>query len=295
MSGPALPAAPSPRAESLSMNLDVHGQSACIATAGPAFDPALPSIVLVHGALNDHTVWDPLLPHLADAGRNVLAVDLPGHGGSAGPALGTVEAMADWLLALLDAAGIDRALLTGHSMGSLVALEAARRAPQRVRGLALLGTVWPMPVADALLAGAVADEATAIGMVTKWSHAKPEAGDAAGNERSARLQDATRALMMGVAQGGSPGLMHTDFSACNAYAGGAAAAAALACPVLFVLGERDVMTPARSARALAAGLPQEQVLVVSVDAGHAMMAEQPGAVGAALADFARTLNSTTLD
>ena len=284
MSGRATPAAPPTHAESDSMMLDVHGQAVHIDTAGTALDPALPTIVLIHGALNDRTVWQPLAPSLAGTGHNVLALDLPGHGASAGPALATVEALAGWLLALLDAAGIGRALLAGHSMGSLVALEAAARAPDRVRALALLGTVWPMRVSTTLLDSARDDEAAAIDMVTGWSHAKPDVLAARG---AAYLPDATRALMRRVAHGAPAGLLHTDLNACNAYANGTAAAAHLACPTLLVLGSRDLMTPARSAHALAPALPGARV--VEVDAGHQMMAEQPEAVGAALAEFARSV------
>jgi pimeloyl-ACP methyl ester carboxylesterase len=102
-------------------------------------------------------------------GHSVLALDLPGHGND-GAALVQRPAMADWLLAALDAAGVAQAALVGHSMGSLIALEAAARAPQRVTHLALLGTTYPMKVADALLDTARNDEAKAIAMVTKWSH-----------------------------------------------------------------------------------------------------------------------------
>ena len=97
----------------------------------------------------------------------------PATAASGGPALASVEAMADWLLAVLDAAGVAQAVLVGHSMGSLIALEAGtRRAPARVRALALLGTTWPMKVSDSLLATARDDEAAAIDMVNIWSHAR---------------------------------------------------------------------------------------------------------------------------
>ena len=101
-------------------------------TGGKAFDAALPCVVFVHGALNDHSVWTLLARWFAHHGHGVLAVDLPGHGRSGGAPLASVEALADWLLALLDAAGVRRAAFVGHSMGSLIALEAAARAPQRV-------------------------------------------------------------------------------------------------------------------------------------------------------------------
>ena len=98
-------------------------------TGGKAFDPALPTVVFVHGALHDHSVWTLLARWFAHHGRSVLAVDLPGTCG-ARARRSRVEDLADWLLALLAAAGVQRVALVGHSMGSLIALEAAARAPR---------------------------------------------------------------------------------------------------------------------------------------------------------------------
>ena len=111
------------------MKLTVQGREAYAYTGGKPFDPALPCVVFIHGAMCDHSVWTLLARWFAHHGHGVLAPDLPGHMRSAGPALASVEAMADWLLALLDEAGVARAALVGHSMGSLVALAAAARAP----------------------------------------------------------------------------------------------------------------------------------------------------------------------
>ncbi|MGH8852919.1 MAG: alpha/beta fold hydrolase, partial [Telluria sp.] len=99
------------------MQVDINGVPAYAYTGGKAFDAALTTVVLIHGAQNDHSVWALQSRYLAHHGHSVLAVDLPGHGRSGGPALATVEAMADWLLALLKAAGVRRAILAGHSMG----------------------------------------------------------------------------------------------------------------------------------------------------------------------------------
>lgn len=250
---------------------DVHGKTVWCGQGGKALDPARPTLVFLHGALNDHSVWSPLAGPLAEHGLNVLAPDLPGHGRSAGPALESVEAMADWLPALLDAAGLDTALLAGHSMGSLAALESAFRAPRRVRGLALLGTAFPMRVSGALLASARDDEAAAIDTVSQWSHARPE------------LREASRQLMRQVAAHGQPGLLHLDLAACNAYANGEQAIGALDIPVHFILGSLDKMTPPRAAQALAASA--RHATVVEVEAGHAMMGEQPQAVLDALLRF----------
>lgn len=251
----------------------VHGKTVWCNHGGKALDPSLPTLVFLHGALNDHSVWSQMADRLARHGLNVLAPDLPGHGRSAGPALDSVEALADWLPALLDAAGVETALLAGHSMGSLVALETAYRTPQRVRGLALLGTAAPMRVSSALLASTRDDEAAAIDMVSQWSHAQPA------------LREASRQLMRQVAAHGQPQLLHLDLAACNAYAHGEAAMGALDCPVHFILGSLDKMTPPRAAQALTAAA--RHGTVVNVEAGHAMMAEQPQAVLDALLAFAR--------
>jgi pimeloyl-ACP methyl ester carboxylesterase len=243
--------------------------------------PAQPTIVFLHGALNDHAVWSHQSDALAARGHAVLAPDLPGHGAaSPGPALASVEAMAGWLLARLEADGIARALLVGHSMGSLIALEAARLAPGRIAGLALLGTAAPMKVSDALLAGTLDDQDGAIAMVAQWSHAPAPATD----DGTPALQEASRRLMTRIAHDGPPALLHTDLAACKAYAGGIDAVAALDCPVLFILGRLDKMTPPRAAAALVQAA--RHGTIVEVDAGHAMMAEQPEAVLDALADFA---------
>ena len=266
------------------MLLDVQGQQAYCYTGGKAFDPGLPAVVLIHGAQNDHSVWALQSRALAHRGYAVLAPDLPGHGRSGGPPLSTVEAMAAWVLALLDAAGAGRALLAGHSMGSLIALEAAHLAPQRVSGLALLGATYPMRVSDALLEAARTEEDAAIEMVAVWSHASWLPGPSTAGPGASVINTARR-LMQRMAARGAPQLLLTDFAACNAYANGEAAAASVACPTLFVQGKKDMMTPPRSAQLLTGGI--EHARVIGVDAGHAMMSEAPDAVLDALLRFAR--------
>src|SRR5471030_1604298 len=121
------------------MLLNVEGLDAYSYTGGKPFDAALPTLVFIHGAQNDHSVWSLQSRYFAYHGCNVLAVDLPGHGRSQGPALASVEAAAEWLIAFLDAVGVQQAALIGHSMGSLIALDTVRQHPSRVTRLALLG------------------------------------------------------------------------------------------------------------------------------------------------------------
>ena len=261
------------------MKLEVNGKGVYSYTGGRPFDPALPCVVFVHGALNDHSVWTLLARWCAHHGYGVLAPDLPGHMRSAGPALTRVEDMADWLLALLDAAGVTQAVLAGHSMGSLIALEAAAQAPQRATRLLMLGSCVPMPVPQALLDLSLSDPQAAIERVTVFSFSTLAAKPSFPGP-GVWLRGAARSLMRQVlAHQGDARLFHTDFAACNAYAGGLDAADRVICPAHLVLSEQDQMTLPRSATAVAQRL---KARVHSVPGGHHLMAEQPDAVLAAV-------------
>ena len=257
------------------MMLTVQGRAAYAYTGGKPFDPALPCLVLVHGAVNDHSVWTLLARWAAHHGHAVLAVDLPGHQRSEGPALTSVEAMADWLLALLDAAGVQRAALAGHSMGSLVALAAAAKAPERATHLLMLGTCVPMPVPQPLLDLSLADVDAAIERVITFSFSTLAAKPSYPGP-GVWLRGAARGLMHQVigAQGDRR-LFHTDFSACNAYLDGLQAAGQVRCPTTLVLGQADQMTLPRGAAEVARRL---NATVHTVPAGHFLMQEAPDPV-----------------
>ena len=261
------------------MELNVQGRTAYAYTGGKAFDATLPCIVFIHGALNDHSVWTLLARWFAHHGHAVLAVDLPGHQRSAGPVLPDVEALADWVLGLLDAAGVSRAALVGHSMGSLIALEAAARAPARISHLVMLGTAYPMKVSAALLDMARDEPLRAIDMTNALSHSGFAAKPSYPGPGS-WLHGGSRALMRRVLAGQHEvKLFHHDFSVCDRYANGLQAASLVECPVTMVLGERDQMTSPKQARDIAAALKAQLHLL---PAGHALMQEAPEAVLALL-------------
>jgi pimeloyl-ACP methyl ester carboxylesterase len=261
------------------VELNVSGRQAYAYTGGRPFDPALPCVMFIHGAENDHSVWALQSRYLAHHGRGVLAVDLPGHGRSEGPPLASVEAMADWAVALLNAAGAPKAALVGHSMGSLIALECAARHPLRITKIAMVGTAFPMRVSDELLTATRDDEPLAQDMVNLWSHSSyahypsnPGPGFWVMGENLRLMQRQ------------NPGVMHADFAACNSYANGAAAATQVGCPVLLVLGKRDVMTPPRATKELVNALQDKRVVEIA-GSGHALMAEKPDELLDALAAF----------
>jgi pimeloyl-ACP methyl ester carboxylesterase len=250
-------------------------------TGGKSFDARQPCVVFLHGALHDHSSWTLAARWFAHHDHAALAPDLPGHGRSAGAPLASVEALADWLLALLDAAGVASASLVGHSMGSLIALEAAARAPERVRHLVLVGTAYPMKVSPALLDAARTDPLAAIDSVNTFSHATLAAKPAYPGP-GAWLHGGDRALMRRMQQTQrETNLFVNDFEVCDRYRGGPAAAARVACPVTFVLGTRDQMTQPGQAGELAAAL---HARVVTLPCGHALMSEAPDGVLGAVRD-----------
>jgi pimeloyl-ACP methyl ester carboxylesterase len=261
------------------MLLTVDGREAYAYTGGKPFDPALPVVVFIHGAQHDHSVWILQSRYIAHHGCAVLALDLPGHGRSEGPPLESVEALARWVINMLDAAGATRATLVGHSMGSLIALEAAGSAGERVERMVLVGSAFPMKVAAPLLDATRDDEPLAQDMVNIWSHSTYAAKPSNPGPGFWIVGQNLR-LMQRIA----PGVMHVDFKACNAYANGLARAAQVACPTLFVLGGRDMMTPPKAARELQAAIRGQRTVHIPAS-GHALMAEQPDAVLEAITGF----------
>jgi pimeloyl-ACP methyl ester carboxylesterase len=260
------------------MKLTVTGRAAHAYTGGKVFDPALPCVVFVHGAMHDHSCWTLLARWFAHHGHAVLAVDLPGHGQSEGPPPASVEAAAGWVLALLDAAGVQQATVVGHSMGSLIGLEMAAQAPARITQLAMLATAYPMKVSEALLSTAREAPLKAIDMVNafslsstacKPSYPGPGMWLHGSNRALMRRTQAAAERTLGL------NLFAHDFSVCDRYAHGLEATAAVRCPVTLVLGTRDQMTLPKAAREIAAAL---KARVVMLPAGHTLMAEVPDAV-----------------
>ncbi len=271
------------------MKLTVNGHVAYAYTGGKSFDNTLPCLVLVHGAMHDHSGFTLLARWFAHHGHGVLAVDLPGHGLSDGPPPASVEDAAQWLWALLDAAGVQRAALAGHSLGSLIALQAAADQPTRATQLVMIGTAVPMPVGEALLQTAREAPLKAIDMVNAFSISStatkpgfPGPGNwlHGGNRALMRRMQAQAQRQLGI------NLFEHDFLMCNRYLGGMEAAARVRCPNTLILGASDQMTLPKAATAVASAL---KATVKVLPSGHHLMAEVPDALLAALrAALART-------
>jgi pimeloyl-ACP methyl ester carboxylesterase len=257
------------------MDFVVEKKQAFAYTAAHALDPKKPTLVFIHGAGLDHSSFGLQSRYFGYHGWNVLAVDLPGHGRSAGPPVASIAGMADWLFLFLDALKIQKANLVGHSMGALVALESAGRQPSHIERIALIGVAYPMKVSDAFLGAAQRNDHAAYDMETIWGHAaqvplggNPNPGMWMYGDTLARL----RRL--------APGVLHNDLKACNDYE----LTGDVACPALLILGQRDVMTPPRNALSLSQKLKNSTTTLISFS-GHSLMAEAPDATLDALVQF----------
>ncbi|MDO9360641.1 MAG: alpha/beta hydrolase [Polaromonas sp.] len=272
------------------MKLTVNGRSSYCYTGGKAFDAAKPTIVFIHGVINDHSVWILQSRYLAHHGWNVLAVDLPGHCKSEGDAPASVEAGAAFVAGLLDAAGVKRAALVGHSWGSLIALEAASTLKERISHLVLVGTASPMKVSAALLDAALNQPMKALEMVNIFSRATlapPPSALGPGTW----VHGASMALGRRViASNSKVNVFHVGFKACDSYVNGETAITQITCPVLFLLGAQDQMTQAKAAQPLIdkAKASGKTVQVVKVPVGHHQMTESPEETLFAMRDFLRT-------
>ena len=272
------------------LNVNVNGHTTYCYTGGKPFDAAKPTVVFIHGVLNDHSVWILQSRYLAHHGWNVLAVDLPGHCKSAGEAPSTVEEAAGFVAALLDAAGVQRAALVGHSWGSLIALEAASRLKERVSHLVLVGIAYPMKVSPALLDAALNEPMKALTMINVFSRSTLAAPPSALGPGT-WVYGASMALGRRVlASNTKVNVFHRGFKACDSYANGDNAITQITCPVLFLLGAQDQMTQAKAAqpliaRARASG---KTVQVINVPVGHHQMTEAPEETLFAMRDFLKT-------
>ena len=263
------------------MELSVDGRSVFAATGGREPSAAAPLVLLLHGAGMDHTTWVLQTRFLAHHGQAVMALDLPGHGRSEGPALSSIEGLADWVAAVIEAAGRNEAALVGHSMGSAIALTAAARHPALVRRLALLGAATRFAVHPDLMGAARAGAELAPQLMAFWglgAHAQLGGHVAPGLWLT---QAAQRLIEQGLHRS-----LAVDLEACSRWKAEAHAKAVRA-PALVIAGSADRMTTAREARAVA-GLIAGARLEILEGAGHMMMLEQPDAVVDRLARFLET-------
>ncbi len=259
------------------MEIIYRGEPVRIATGGRSHDNDLPGVVLIHGSGMDRTTWQMQTRWLAHHGYRVAAIDLPGHGLSGGQPLETIPEMGEWLAGLVHELGLGPAHLVGFSLGTFIALEAAKHDPTCAESLVLIGTAAAMPVHPELLSTSYDDIPKASRLMTSWG-----VGSRAqvGGHRSPGtwLVGACSAL---IDKSPENALGH-DMAASNAYDGAVEAAAAISAPVTFVLGTEDKMTPVKGAGDLIDAVQNKTVITLE-RTGHMMPIENPVAARDAIA------------
>lgn len=257
------------------MIVTIDNSDIFVGQGGVAWGADRRTLVLLHGAGMDRTVWVLLARYFARHGFNVVTPDLPGHGASKGIALTSIDDQADFLWSLLDHLQQDHGLppgpvvLGGHSMGALVVAAAAGQYPERTEHLLMFGAGYPMPVGQPLLDAAKANEQSAVDMIAIYSHCF---SSQLGHNHVAGISVLNSA--MALLERAAPGVLYADLQACNDYAGLAQAASAYgAGKTTLIVGDSDRMTPMKMSRGLAAQLSAD--LKVLKNCGHMVMSEQP--------------------
>tara|TARA_B100001989_G_scaffold56731_1_gene37574 strand:+ start:1942 stop:2754 length:813 start_codon:yes stop_codon:yes gene_type:complete len=261
------------------METQVNGKSVFFSTGGAKFSNTERTIIFIHGAGMDRTVWSMQARFFAHHGFTVVNLDLPGHGKSEGPACTTIEEYSDWLCELIDFLDLYNVAMVGHSMGSLIALCGGAKLEKKIQKIALLGTLPKIEVHPDLLTSAMDNKHGAFETIVGWGvgrkaqiggHKAPGSWIAGA---SMRLLEASK-----------PGVLGNDLNACNLWEGGLESAGQIKCPALLLLGEDDRMTPPKGTKELAEALPNSETIILE-GAGHMMMTEQPDQTIEILSNF----------
>lgn len=261
------------------MYFDVNGKQAFATTGGKPFDNSKPVVVFLHGSGFDHTVWNLQSRFFAFRNYAVLALDLPGHTKSEGPALESIEAMADWLNVVVATLDCDNISLVAHSQGCLVGLEFASRFPQRLKSVSFITSGLATPINDVLLTAAREDPEAAIAMMLGWGFGPAghfHLGPIPGNS----MVSGGRRIM----RGNTPEALATDLNACNNYVNGEQAASQITAPVQVIVAGKDRMAPRKATNELIAHLNDPEVTLIP-ESGHIVPQEVPNCCRALLKAF----------
>jgi len=215
-------------------------------------------LLLIHGAGGNHQSWPPVLRRLTDVA--VYALDLPGHGRSESPACDNIAGYADAVINFIDALGLQKVTLLGHSMGGAIAQAIALRHHPAVGQLILLGTGATLPVSDMILGQIMSDQAGTVHLVNKFSWARTA---------PAEMVSMGEKVMLKV----DPAILHADFVACNTF-DVTDQLDQITVPTLVISGDKDKMTPVENGRFLADHIPNAKFAIVE-GGGHMMALEQP--------------------
>jgi len=225
-------------------------------------------VLLIHGAGENHLVWPIGLRRLPES--IVYAIDMPGHGKSAGVGCSTIEEYADWIVSFMEAVQLDHAILIGHSMGGAIVQLCALKHPDQISGLILIATSAKLRVAPQLLQLIESDFVAAVDLVNQWVW---------GAETSAAIKQLGKQQLLQI----EPETLLADYRACDAF-DVRDHLPEISAPTLIIAGEADQMTPLKQAVFLEQQLPQARLVAIP-QAGHMVMIESADVVTRAVNEF----------
>jgi len=229
------------------------------------------AVIYIHGSGGTGYVWKNQL-RVRAPGFCQAAVDLPGHGRSAGAGARTIEGYSNFIRDFVQTVFGAPVVLAGHSMGGAVALSFALSYPEALKGLILAGTGARLRVAPAVLEAAQDEQKSAALRGYAYSPKTPPAV----------VQEAEQEAALTPAP-----VRYGDFLACDRF-DVMGRLGEIRVPALVICGEDDALTPPKYARYLEANLPGARLAIIPA-AGHMVMWEQPEAVNAAIAGFLQTV------
>jgi pimeloyl-ACP methyl ester carboxylesterase len=252
------------------MLVKINNENINIRTGGYQIDlDNNPTMLLIHGAGMDATVWQMQTRYLANKGINILAVDLPAHGLSEGKELSTISEMSDWVIELTKTLKIKFFSIAGHSMGSLIALETMKKDSKNINKSILLGTASLMPVHPDLIIAAEDNLPLAANLITDWSFGTKQH---LGNHPLPGYWMIDSSIQL--IKKSKKGILAKDLIACNEYKDALTIAKNIKQEVIIIAGKQDKMTPIKKASELKNVISNSEIFILE-STGHMMMIENP--------------------
>ena len=262
------------------MKFTVNKKEVFASTGGRPFDKKKPLIIFIHGSGLSHITWVLQTRYFAFHGYSVLAIDLPGHGYSEGPALESIEEQGKWIADVIDSVGVKEASLVGHSQGCLVTLECTARNPNKIKTLSLMGGAGAIPMNPELLSLAENNDPKAVDLMMDWAHGP--AGHFGGHPVPGLYHINTGGML--AKSRTIKSTLGVDFRACDNYKNGFEAAKKIKIPTLSILATGDKMCPVKEGKKLADLIEGSKVEIID-NCGHMMLLEEADRVLKVLKQF----------
>ncbi len=216
----------------------------------------------MHGSGLSHIVWSLHEQFYTSQGFNVLAIDLPGHGNSDGPALKSIQEISDWVKNLMKVVNVNKIIIIGHSQGSLVGIDFGSRYPDLIDKLVLVAGSYRMPVNQDLIDLAEAGDEKAILLMMKWGYEGSKAF--IGGNPVKKIINSTREIRE---------ILAVDLNACNNYKDGKESLEKINCPTLCIFGDLDKMVPLEVGNKMAAMIKNSEKKIIN-NCGHMIIFEK---------------------